>query len=62
MLSPAVPGIAHGRASVSASRLYGRKISLPCVSVALGAVAKPGSIGSIVEMSGTSQGSAPLAT
>ena len=34
---PAVPGMAQGRASVSGSRLYGRKTSLPAASVALGA-------------------------
>ena len=58
---PAVPGMAQGRARVSGSRLYGRKTSLPALSVALVVVANSGSIGGIADRSGTSHGSAPLA-
>ena len=51
---PGVPGIAHGRASVSGSRLYAWNSSPS-------ADANSTSIGASDEMSGTSQGSAPFA-
>ena len=51
---PFVPGIAHGRASVSASRAYGWNVSpLSC--------ANSTSIFGSDAMSGTSHGSAPFA-
>ena len=52
--SPGVPGIAHGRASVSGSRLYAWN-SPPS------AEANSTSIGASDDTSGTSHGSAPFA-
>ena len=53
---PGVPGIAHGRASVSGSRAYGRKTPSSGSSVA-----KPTSSGGIESMSGINHGSEPFA-
>ena len=47
-ISPGVPGIAHGRASVSGSRRYGQNSGLPSASMWFGSVANG------TEMSGRS--------
>ena len=56
-ISPGVPGIAHGRASVSGSRRYGQKSS-PWFGASANGTEMSGS----ASRSGSSHGSAPLAT
>ena len=56
-IRPGVPGIAHGRARVSGSRRYGQKSS-PW----LGSSANGTEMSGSASMSGSSHGSAPLAT
>ena len=58
---PAVPGTAHGRASVSGSRRNGQKTSLPSSSTLFGPAAKFGAISGRSATSGMRQGSEPLA-
>ncbi len=55
-MSPGVPGIAHGRASVSGSRRYGQNSS-PW----LGSVANGTEMSGNASMSGSTHGSAPFA-
>ena len=62
-MTPGVPGMAQGRASVSGSRLYGQKIGVPSASAWLGSVVKPNSAdrSGSESTSGILKGSAPLA-
>ena len=60
-ISPGVPGIAQGRASVVSSRRYGQNSGLPSSSVWLNSVAKGTEMSGSESMSGRSQGSDPLA-
>ena len=60
-ISFGVPGIAHGRASVSGSRTYGQYSGLPSASVWLGSVAKGTEMSGSSDTSGSCHGSDPLA-
>ena len=60
-ISPGVPGIAHGRASVSGSRRYGQNSGLPSASVWLGSVANGTEMSGRSSTSGSCHGSEPLA-
>ena len=56
-----MPGTAHGRARVSGSRRYGQKTSVPSSRTWFGLSANGTEMSGSVEMSGSSQGSAPFA-
>ncbi len=60
---PGVPGIAHGRASVSGSRWYGQELSLPSAPASRSGLANENSSRSLGRSatSGMRQGSEPLA-
>ena len=60
-ISFGVPGIAHGRASVSGSRRYGQNSGLPSASVWLGSLANGTEMSGRSATSGSCQGSEPLA-
>ena len=60
-ISPGVPGIAHGRASVSASRRYGQNTSLPARSTALSSVWNGTEMSGRSSTFGSRHGSEPLA-
>ena len=60
-MSPGVPGMAHGRASVSGSRRYGQNSSVPSSRSWFSSVAKGTEMSGSVSTSGSFHGSAPLA-